>query len=75
MNVFSIEKESLIDVYNNHSDTITSIELDPKEKYFITGSRNGECKFWKIQYDIKKFVVLREMHDHEAEVKMLNLRY
>lgn len=63
------KNDFILDVYNQHIETITALECDSKERFLITGSKNGECIYWKITPEYK-LQVKYMFYDHETEVKI-----
>jgi hypothetical protein len=41
LSLYSLETETPAEVYYNHSDTITAIATDDKEKYLISGNHHA----------------------------------
>jgi len=66
--LISTETDNIIEIYNQHVETITVIEDDPKENFLITGSKNGECIYWRITPEYK-LQVKYIFYDHDDEVK------
>ena len=66
--LISTENDNIIEVYNQHVEAITVIEEDSKENFLITGSKNGECIYWRITPEYK-LQVKYIFYDHDDEVK------
>lgn len=61
------ESDIPLEIYQHHSETITVIEEDPKENFLITGSKSGECIYWRITPEYK-LQIKYTFYDHEEEV-------
>ena len=51
--VLNTESDKEVESYSVHSDTITCVAIDEKEKIIITGARNGEVVGWNIRESFK----------------------
>jgi len=58
--------------YYRHREAITALEIDPKERFLITGSKSGECIYWLIYSDYRiqaKYI----FYDHEGEIANIHI--
>jgi len=68
---YSTETDTVGDIYYNHNDSVTTIVIDEKEEYLISGSKSGECIVWRISPESTKLSIKFQFYDHEDMINQI----
>lgn len=47
--IWDLVNEKAVHDFTAHDKAVSTLQLSPDEKYFLTGSKSGEIKFWDMQ--------------------------
>ena len=63
-----------IEIIQAHTSTVTCIAVDEKEKFVISGSKNGDVIFWEINQDKQDWKKKYHFYHHEDFITSINIK-